>query len=86
MNTLDEIQQGLMVRVYGEGKDFGVQLCTEIHQNGLAFDMLAAKWGISLPLLGLLIADHCYKLTAIVDDEVHTEEEYHARFDFERAR
>lgn len=71
-----------MVRTYGEVKDFGVQLCTEIHRNGLAFDALAAKWQISLPLLGVLIADHCYKLTAIVDDEVHTEEEYHSRFDF----
>ena len=85
MRTLDEIEQLLMVRVYGETKDFGVQLCTEIHRNGLTFDTLAAKWEISLPLLGLLIADHCYKLTAIVDDKVHTEEEYHARFDFEES-
>jgi len=82
MRTLGEIEQSLMVCVYGETKDFGVQLCTEMHQNELTFDALAARWGISLPLLGLLIADHCYKLTAIVDDEVHTIEEYHTRFDF----
>ena len=79
MRTLNEIRDALMLRVYDGGTDFGVMLCTEMHRNGLTFDTLAAKWGISLPLLGLLIADHCYKLTAIVDDEVHTVEEYHAR-------
>lgn len=83
MGTLNEIRELLMVRIYGESTDFGVQLCTEIHQNGLTFDTLAAKWEISLPLLGLLIADHCYKLTGMVDDDVHTVEEYHSRFDFE---
>lgn len=83
MRTLNEIRDALMVRMYGcEQKDFGVQLCTEIHCNDLTFDTLAAKWGISLPLLGLLIADHCYKLTGTVDDKVHTVEEYHSRFDF----
>jgi len=85
-HTLDEIRQGIMKRVYGGERDFGVALCAEIHTNGLTFDTLAAKWKISLPLLGMLIADHCYKLTAgifshTVDDEVHTVEEYHSRFD-----
>ena len=88
MRTLNEIRDALMLRVYGEEDgDFGVMLCTEIHRNGLTFDTLAAKWEISLPLLGMLIADHCYKLTATkgVDDQVHTVEEYHARFDFDDA-
>lgn len=82
MKTLNEIREQLMVCIYGESKDFGVQLCSEMHQNELTFDTLAAKWQISLPLLGLLIADHCYKLTGVVDDDVHTVEEYHSRFDF----
>lgn len=80
--TLHEIRQDIMQRVYGRQKSFDQQLCYELHEGGLTFDMLAAKWEISLPLLGVLIADHCYKLTAIVDDEVHTAEEYHERFDF----
>ena len=79
--TFNGIRRSLMIRVYGEDKDFGAQLCTEIHLNNLTFDTLAAKWRVSLPLLGALIADHCYKLTAIVDDEVHSEEEYHSRFE-----
>lgn len=84
--TLNEIRNTLMMEVYGESKDFGAQLCGEIHNNNLTFDTLAAKWKISLPLLGMLIADHCYKLTAgvfspYVDDKVHTIEEYHSRFD-----
>jgi len=86
-HTLNEIRQGIMKRVYGRERDFGVALCAEIHTNGLTFDTLAAKWEISLPLLGALVADHCYKLTGgifahTVDDEVHTVEEYHSRFDF----
>ena len=85
MTTLNKIRELLMVRVYGERRDFGVQLCTEMHLNGLTFDTLAAKWEISLPLLGLLIADHCYKLTGRVDDDVHSVEEYHQRFDFGEA-
>jgi len=82
MMTLNEIRDTLMEQVYGVPKDFGVQLCIEIHENDLTFDTVAAKWGISLPLLGVLIADHCYKLTALIDDEVHTIEEYHSRFEF----
>lgn len=86
-HTLNEIRQGIMKRVYGGERCFGSTLCREMHENGLTFDTLAAKWKISLPLLGMLVADHCYKLTAgifshVVDDEVHTVEEYHSRFDF----
>lgn len=80
--TLDEIRQHIMQQVYGKEKCFDQQLCYELHEGDLTFDTLAAKWKISLPLLGMLIADHCYKLTAIVDDEVHTVEEYYSRFDF----
>ena len=52
---------------------FGTILCYEIHSNpvnprmlsdekGLTFKELAQKWGISISLLGELIADHCKRL------------------------
>lgn len=44
------------------GTSFGEILCYEIHTGGLTFVWLAEKWGISLPTLGDLIADHCRQL------------------------
>ena len=46
----------------GCGGSFGELLCWEIHTNGLTFMWLAEKWGISLPILGELIWDHCNRL------------------------
>lgn len=46
----------------GCGSSFDELLCYEIHERGLTFKWLAAKWGISLPTLGELIYDHCKKL------------------------
>ena len=46
----------------GCGGSFGELLCYEIHEQGETFLTLAEKWGISVTLLGLLIADHCAKL------------------------
>ena len=48
----------------GCGGSFGELLCHEIHTNGLTFNWLAEKWGISLPTLGELIWDHCKRLEA----------------------
>lgn len=49
------------------GASFGELLCHELHHggphgDGLHFKALAAKWGVSLPVLGMLIADHCNRL------------------------
>ncbi len=44
------------------GSSFGELLCYEIHENGLTFEWLAKKWGVSLPILGELIYDHCKRL------------------------
>ena len=46
----------------GCGGSFGELLCWELHTNGLTFVRLAQKWGVSLPTLGALIADHCNRL------------------------
>ena len=46
----------------GCGGSFGELLCHEIHNCGMTFHWLAAKWGISLPTLGELILDHCNRL------------------------
>ncbi len=43
----------------GCGNSFDEILCWEIHENGQTFIWLASKWGISLPTLGDVIADHC---------------------------
>ena len=48
----------------GCGDSFGELLCWEIHSNGMTFKWLAQKWGISLPILGELIFDHCKRLEA----------------------
>lgn len=44
------------------GASFGEILCWEIHSNGMTFNWLAQKWGLSLPVLGELISDHCKRL------------------------
>ena len=49
----------------GCGVSFGEILCWEIHSNGKTFVALAEKWGVSLPTLGALIADHCDRLEAL---------------------
>ena len=46
----------------GTGGSFGEILCHEIHENGMTFSWLAEKWGLSLAMLGELIADHCRRL------------------------
>jgi len=46
----------------GCGRSFGELLCWEIHTNGQTFKWLAKKWGVSLPVLGELIWDHCKRL------------------------
>lgn len=46
----------------GCGGSFGEILCFEIHTSNLTFKWLAEKWGISLPMLGELIWDHCKRL------------------------
>jgi hypothetical protein len=48
----------------GCGNTFGELLCWEVHTNGLTFIWLAEKWGLSLPMLGELIWDHCKRLEA----------------------
>jgi hypothetical protein len=49
----------------GCGASFGEILCWELHSNGLTFVQIAEKWGISLPTLGSLIADHCNRLEGL---------------------
>ena len=46
----------------GCGGSFGEILCWELHNNGLTFIRLAEKWGVSLPVIGELIYDHCKRL------------------------
>ncbi len=57
----------------GSGGSFGEILCWEIHANGMTFAWLAAKWGISLAMLGELIWDHCKRL----EDEPRVNHQYH---------
>lgn len=47
------------------GGSFGELLCHELHTQGLTFTQLACKWGVSLPTLGALIAEHCERLEAL---------------------
>ena len=46
----------------GCGGSFGEVLCYEMHTQGRTFVQLAQHWGVSLPTLGDLIADHCRRL------------------------
>jgi len=50
----------------GCGGSFGEILCWEIHSNGMTFLWLAKKWGISVSVLGELIADHCRRLEPLL--------------------
>jgi len=69
--TIEETYVGMIRRVIEEsydeaptgcGSSFGEILCWEIHENGMTFEWLAKKWGLSLPTLGELIWDHCKRL------------------------
>lgn len=57
-----EIEEQYADHPTGCGGSFGEILCYEIHTKGLTFSWLAEKWGMSLPTLGDLIADHCRRL------------------------
>ncbi|MEA2573348.1 MAG: hypothetical protein QOH93_646 [Chloroflexia bacterium] len=57
-----EIEEQYAAYPTGCGGGFDELLCYEIHVTGLTFTALAEKWGISLPTLGKLIADHCERL------------------------
>jgi len=57
-----EIEQQYTDHPTGCGGSFGEILCHEIHTQGLTFSWLAQKWGVSLPVLGELIWDHCKQL------------------------
>ena len=43
----------------GCGGSFDELLCYEIHEQGMTFNWLADKWGITVTALGELILDHC---------------------------
>lgn len=57
-----KIEEQYKAKPTGCGGSFGEILCWEIHVNDLTFIWLSEKWGISLPLLGELIHDHCKRL------------------------
>ena len=59
------IEEQYLDRPTGCGGSFGEILCHEIHTQGLTFVWLAEKWGVSLAMLGELIADHCRRLDAL---------------------
>lgn len=42
----------------GCGRSFGEMLCWEIHENGMTFNWLAEKWGVSLPRDGRSASEH----------------------------
>ncbi len=56
----------------GCGNSFDEILCWEIHTNGMTFNWLAKKWGITLPTLGEIIWDHCRKL----QDDPYVDHDY----------
>lgn len=72
----EQIEEQYRDHPTGCGGSFDELLCFEIHGggggrdengdtvrgDGLTFNWLAAKWGISLPTLGELIHDHCKRL------------------------
>ena len=57
-----EIEEQYEDNPTGGGLSFDEILCWEIHSNGMTFNWLAEKWGISLPTLGEIIYDHCKRL------------------------
>lgn len=56
------IEEQYAVKPTGCGSSFGELLCWEIHTNEMTFVALARKWGLSIAMLGELIADHCRRL------------------------
>ncbi len=56
------IEEHYLEHPTGCGGSFGEILCFEIHSAGLTFIDLAKKWGVSLPMLGELVWDHCKRL------------------------
>lgn len=66
-----EIERQYAKHPTGCGGSFGEILCYEIHSadapsgQGLTFVEIAAKWGISVSLLGELIADHCRRMEPV---------------------
>lgn len=56
------IEESYATAPTGCGASFGELLCHELHTQGMTFSQLAQKWGVSLPTLGRLIADHCERL------------------------
>lgn len=70
------IEEQYQDRPTGCGGSFGEILCHEIHTRGLTFEWLARKWGVSLSLLGELIADHCRRLERLprVDHEYRADQ------------
>jgi len=67
MSARIERLRGLIEEAYqdyptGCGESFEELLCFELHVGNLTFVQLAEKWGISLPTLGMLIADHCNRM------------------------
>ena len=65
------IEESYATTPTGCGASFGEILCHELHTQELTFCQLAEKWGVSLPTLGRLIADHCERLED--DPRVHRE-------------
>ena len=61
----ESIESQYKVNPTGCGESFGEILCWEIHENGMTFEWLAEKWGISLSLLGEIIRDHCIRLEVL---------------------
>ncbi len=63
LSTLrSEIESQYLENPTGCGGSFGEILCYELHRGGLTFVRISLKWGISLPMLGELIWDHCKRL------------------------
>lgn len=70
LSYLSELRQAVVQQYEskptGYGGSFGEILCWEIHENGLTFEWLAEKWGITLSTLGELIKDHCDRLQPLL--------------------
>ncbi len=58
----EEIERQYLDCPTGCGASFGEILCHEMHTRNLTFLQLSRKWGVGLPTLGDLIADHCRRL------------------------
>ncbi len=82
-NLREQISEGYLMNTYisdpMHGMSFGQILCHELYSNGLTFTQLSLKWGISLPVLGELIWDHCKRMepSPEVDLKIGNHESYH---------